>query len=101
LAEQVNTFEEPIREEELPSPIENMVGNRQPKAFPTRDRNGEAKMKNINPVSLPHFQGMDFEDRNTLILEFVVVYRIYDYTSNAKKINYFLLPSRMEPCTSS
>lgn len=48
-------FQEPKGEEETPSPTKNMVGNRKPEVFPIIETNGEAKMKNINPISLPPF----------------------------------------------
>lgn len=34
-------------------------------AFPIKETNGDARMKNIIPSSLPHFHGLTSEDPNT------------------------------------
>ena len=79
---------EPIGEEEEElgpskgpaSPILTMA--RIQRAFPIREENGETKMKNISPSTLPHFHGLTSEDPDTLMFEFSIVCRTYDYTSN-------------------
>ena len=71
--------------------IENINGdeNRTEGAFPIRETNGDDKMKNISPSSLPHFHGLTLEDPDTFLFEFVVICRTYDYTSNDQKLNLF------------
>jgi hypothetical protein len=59
--------------------------------FPIRETNGETKMKNINPSSLPHFHGLISEDPNTFLFEFEVVCRTYDYASDDKNLKLFSL----------
>lgn len=46
-------------------------------------------MKNIPLSYLPSFQGMVFEDPDTFMLEFNVLCRSYDYTSDAQKLKLF------------
>jgi hypothetical protein len=65
--------------------------------FPIQETNGETKMKNINPSSLPHFHGLTTKDLDTFLFEFVVVCRTYDYTSDEKKIKLF--PSTLKEST--
>jgi len=59
----------------------NEVENRNEGAFCIRETNGDNRMKNISPSSLPHFHGLNSEDPDTLLFEFVVICRTYDYTS--------------------
>jgi len=63
--------------------IENREGaeNRAEGAFPIRETNGDARMKNTNPSSLPHSHGLTSEDPDTFLFEFVSIWRNYDYTS--------------------
>jgi len=76
LGEQLDIFEEPTREEEEPIPTEPMAEIRNERgsrervedAFPIRETNGDAKMKNISPSSLPHFHGLTIEDPDTFLL---------------------------------
>lgn len=75
-----------------------MARNRQLEVFPIRETNGEDKMKNISPTSLPHFHGMAYEDPDIFLFGFAVVYRTFDYTLMRRNLNYFLLLSRMQPC---
>ena len=95
LGEQLDIFEVFIGEEEETIPptytmaenrngIEDREGaeNRVEGAFPIRDTNGDARMKNISPSSLPHFHGLTFKDPDTFLFEFVVICRTYDYTSD-------------------
>jgi len=53
--------------------IENRDGaeNRFESAYPTRETNGDARMKNISPSTLPHFHGLTSEDPNTFCLSFL------------------------------
>jgi hypothetical protein len=57
--------------------------------FPIWESNGETKMKNINPSSLPHFHGLVYEDPDTFLFEFAVICRTYDYTTNEQKLKIF------------
>ena len=67
LGEQQEIFEELIgeEEEEEPIPIDLMAENRNDRgdreriegAFPIRETNGDTKIKNISPSTLPHFHG--------------------------------------------
>ena len=96
MGEQPEIFEGPIGEEEeetIPptytmvenrNGIENRNGdeNRMEGAFPFRETNGDARMKNISPSALPHFHGLTSEDPDTLLFEFFVICRTYDYTSD-------------------
>lgn len=72
-------FEEPIGEEEPISPAKIMAKTRQNEIFPIIETNGEARMKNISPISLLHFHGLSSEDPNTFMFEFFVFCRSYDY----------------------
>jgi hypothetical protein len=65
--------------------------------FPIRESNGETKMKNINPSSLPHFHGLVSEDPDTFLFEFVVICRTYDYTTDEHKLKLF--PSTLKDST--
>ena len=88
-------FEDLAREEEEDlvsteghaSPILTMAGTQ--RAFPIREENGETKMKNIIPSSLPHFHRLASKDPNTFMFEFIVVCRTYDYTSDDQKLKVF------------
>lgn len=53
------------------------------------ENNGDTKMKNIFPSSLPHFHGLTTEDPNTFLFEFVVICRTYDYAKYDKKVETF------------
>lgn len=57
--------------------------------FPIGDIRGKAPMKNIPLSSLPSFQGMNIEDPNTFLFEFDVLWRSYDYVSDAQKLKLF------------
>ena len=46
-------------------------------------------MKNIPLSSLPYFQGMTVEDLSTLLFEFDVLCRSYEYVSDAQKLKLF------------
>ena len=107
LGEQPDIFEEPTweEEEEEPIPTEPMAenwndrGNRErfEGAFPIRETNGDTKMKNISASALPHFHGLTTKDSDTLLFEFVVIYRTYDYTDDEKKLKLF--PSTLKDAT--
>ena len=47
-------------------------------------------MKNISPSMLPCFYGKAAEDPDEFIFEFEILYRSYDYTTNAQKLKLFL-----------
>jgi hypothetical protein len=47
-------------------------------------------MKNIPPSSFPNFNGMESEDPYTLLFEFDVLYRGYDYVTYDQNLNLFL-----------
>jgi hypothetical protein len=65
--------------------------------FPIQEANGETKMKNINLPSLNCFHGLVYEDPNTLLLEFAVICRKYDYTNDEKNLKLF--PSTLKDST--
>ena len=65
LDEQPRNFEDPIEEEEEiasqeepASPIQAMAENRTQGVFPIRETNGETRMKNLRPSTIPHFHGL-------------------------------------------
>lgn len=58
-----------------------MAKNKNEEVFPIRETNGDVTMKNISPTSLPHFHGLTYEDPDTFMFDFMVVYRTYDYNS--------------------
>jgi len=100
LGEKPYLFEEPIEEEEEEEekiPTEPMVGNQNERGdreriestFPIRETNGDTKMKNISPFSLPHFHGLTTEDPKNFLFEFVVIFQTYDYTDDEKKLKLF------------
>jgi len=49
-------------------------------------------MKNISPSTLPHFHGLTTEDPDTILFEFFVLCRTYDYAEDQQKLKLF-------PCT--
>lgn len=65
--------------------------------FSIMETNGETGMKNIRPSTLKHFLGLTYEDSNTLMFKFVVVYKIYDYASDDQKLKLF--PSTVKDST--
>ena len=79
LGEQLEIFEEPIGEEEEPiSPTQTMAENRNEEPFPIIETNGDPRMKNISPTTLPHFHGLTSKDLGTFMFELVVFCRTYD-----------------------
>ena len=66
-------------------------------AFPIRETNGDTKMKNISPSTLPHFHGLTIEDPDTFLFEFVVICQTYDYTDDEKKLK--ICPSTLRYAT--
>lgn len=64
-------------------------GERIEGTFPIRETNGDTKMKNISPSTLPHFHGLTTEDPDTFLFEFVVIYRTYDYAKDEQKLKLF------------
>ena len=46
-------------------------------------------MTNISPSMLPHFRGKSREDTDEFLFDFKILCRIYDYTSNEKKLKLF------------
>ena len=95
IGEPPEIYEDPIAKEELETiPSEVMADNRGEDeriegAFPIRETNGDMKMKNINPSSLPHFHGLTTEDPDTLLFAFAVLCRTYDYTEDEQKLKLF------------
>jgi hypothetical protein len=65
--------------------------------FPIQESNGETKMKNINPSALPHFHGLLSKYPDTLLFEFAIICRTYDYTTDEHKLK--LLPSTLKNST--
>ena len=83
LGDKPKMIEEPIMEEEETTLLtQSIVENRNNNVFPVIKTNWEASMKNISPITLPHIHGLFFEDPDTFMFKFVVVYRNYDYASN-------------------
>eukprot|EP00253_Pinus_taeda_P025274 PITA_25274 len=64
-------------------------GERIEGTFPIRETNGDTKMKNISPSALPHFHGLTTEDPDTLLFEFDVICRTYDYVEDEQKFKLF------------
>ena len=62
--------------------------------FSIGESNGETKIKNINPSSLPHFHGLVYEYPDTFLFEFAVMCMKQDYTTDEQKIKLF--PSTMK-----
>ena len=98
LGEQPEIFEEPIGEEEEENiPPETMAENRNARGngervegtFPMWETNGDTKMKNISPSTLPHFHGLTTEDPDTFLFEFTVICWTYDYAEDEKKLKLF------------
>ena len=97
LGDQREIFEEPIGEEEEETipPTYTMAENRNgienmtEGAFPIRETNGDARMKNIIPSALPHFHGLTLEDPDTFSFDFFVIYRTDDYTSDDQRLKLF------------
>ena len=58
-------------------------------AFPIRETNGDTKMKNISPSSLPQFHGLTTEDPDTFLFGFVVICRTYYYTYDDQNLKLF------------
>jgi len=56
-----------------------MAENMNNEVFPIREMNVNARMKNISLTTLPNFHGLSFEDPDTFMFEFFIVYRTYDY----------------------
>ena len=52
----------------------NERGNREriEGAFPIIETNGDARMKNISPSTLPHFHGLTLEDLDTFFLSLLL-----------------------------
>jgi hypothetical protein len=57
--------------------------------FPIWETSGETKMKTINPSILPHFHGLVSKYPDTFMLEFVVICRTYDSTTDEQKLKLF------------
>jgi len=98
LGEHPDIFEEPIGEEEEENiPLEPMAENINDRGnaeiiegtFPIQGTNGDTKMKNMSPSTLPHFHGLTTEDPDTFLFEFVVICRTYDYVEDEQKLKLF------------
>ena len=99
LGEQPEILEEPTgaEEEGQPIPTNLTAENRNDKedreiikgSFPIRLTNGDTKKKSISPSALPQLHGLTSEDADTLLFEFSIIYRTYNYTTNEKKLKIF------------
>lgn len=100
LGEQLEIFEEPTslgEEEGKPIPTDLMAENRNDRGdreiiegvFPIRETNGDAKMKNITPSTLPHFHGLTSEDPDAFLFEFAIICRTYDYATDEQELKLF------------
>jgi len=67
-----------------------MVENMNNEAFLIKETNGEARMKNISPISLPHFHGLTIKDPNTFMFEYFVVCRTYGNAFDDQRLKLFL-----------
>ena len=91
IGEPLEIYEDPITKEEqenIPPKTmakhKNGIGNaeRIEGTFPIRETNGDTKMKNISPSTLPHFHGLTTKDSDTFLFEFDVLFRNYDYAED-------------------
>ena len=57
--------------------------------FPIPPQQGNQNLKNIPIVALPKFYGLITEDHETFLFEFDILYRRYDYTTNAHELKLF------------
>jgi hypothetical protein len=57
--------------------------------FPILDITRDVSMKNILISSLPHFHGMSTEDPYSILFEFDILCRSYNYTDSAQKLKLF------------
>lgn len=98
LGEKQDIFEEHIGEEEEENiPLEPMAeninargnGERIEGTFSIQETNGDTKMKNISPSTIPRFNGLTIEDIDTFFFKFVVICRIYDYAEDEQKLKLF------------
>ena len=64
-------------------------GERVEGTFPILETNGDTKIKNIIPLTLPHFHGLTNKDPNTFLFEFVVIHQTYDYAKDEQKLKLF------------
>ena len=54
-----------------------------------KETNGDTKMKNISPSTLPHFHGLTTKYLDTFLFYFLVICRTYDYTNDEHKLKLF------------
>ena len=47
------------------------------------------QMKNIPPLTLPHFHGKVHEDPDSFLFEFDILCRSYEYSTDAQKLRLF------------
>ena len=106
LGEHTDIFKEPIGEEEEGNiPLELMDeninargnGKRIEGIVPIRETNGDNKMKNISPSTLPYFHGLTTKDLDTFLFEFAIICRTYDYAEDEQKLKLF--PSTLKDAT--
>lgn len=57
--------------------------------FSIQESDGIIQMKNILPSALPNFHGFPSGDPDTLLFEFYVLFRSYDYSSDDHKLKLF------------
>jgi len=69
---------------------ENQVNEEQSNfEFPIVDPDSIAQMKNIPPLTLPHFHGKVHEYLDSFLFEFDILCRSYDYSTEAQKLRLF------------
>lgn len=70
---------------------EEEIGGVDPKpfGFPILDEDMKTTMKNISPFILPNFHGLRSEDPETVLFEFEVLCRSYDYLLDPQKLKLF------------
>ena len=57
--------------------------------FPIQQPKGTTPMKNISPSMLPCFHGKAAKDLDEFIFKFDILYRSYDYITDAQKLKLF------------
>jgi len=65
--------------------------------FPIKETYEETKIKNIPHSTLPNFHGLSKEDIDTFLFKFDVLWKSYDYMTDAHKLKLF--PATLKSAT--
>ena len=57
--------------------------------FPIGNVTSDAPMRPIPLTALPSFHGLSFEDPDTFLFEFDIIFREYDFIADAQKLKIF------------